>query len=509
MRTKVIIKNGIYSTISFLILIILGLIDRKVFLHILNIEYLGYEGLFSNIFSLLSLAEMGVGSVITYNLYYEIARQNKNEITKLMMIYKNIYRFIGIFVTVIGILIIPFLKFLIIDNQISFAYIIMIYLVLLISTICTYFLAYRRILFIANQMEFECIKVDTIVNIIIQIVKILVLIWSQNYIFYLSINIIKNILSNLIISRKYKKTFSFALKVHISFEDFKSRNFFKDIKNFMIHKISYLVYGGISNIVITTILGINTVGFFSNYMLIKTHVWTVINKMLNPMQATIGNLVYSEDSSEKGEKIFFMLEMGSFFLASFISITLFIFFQPFMEVWLGKQYLQSLFFVFLLAHNIYIGTIHEILYYFRTAFGVYELDRKYMLYAAIVNLILSIGLTKKMGLSGIMIGSNIGLMFIWYGRLKVVFNKYIKQSVKIYIYKHIVWMLLAFCEGVVVYIITRNIANNLSGLCFKLVVCIIIPNSINLIIFYRTNAFKMIRQYAKQVFNIVRSKLSL
>ena len=455
---------------------------------------------------MLSLAEMGVGSVITYNLYREIAAQNKQEIAKLMMIYKYVYRIVGCIVVIAGIILFPFLKLIIIGNQANWNYIQFIYIVQLIGVLCTYFLAYRRTLFIANQMEFICVKIDTVASVISQLTKIFILIFMQNYILYLSVAIVQNILTNFIISRKCNKVFSYAKKTKITRMDFQKWHFFKDIGNFMIHKISYLIYSGVDNIVISAILGINTVGLFSNYMLITSQVWKLISSILKPMQASIGNLIYSEENNDKGKQVFLMFDMGSFFLASFTSITFFVLFQPFIELWIGKQYLLEMSFVFLLAFNIYIGAIHEILFYFRSCFGEFERDRIYLVLAAIINLGLSITLAHRFGLSGIMFGTDIGLLFIWYGRIKVVFQLYFKTSYKTYICKQIGWIFLVGAEGILTYWLASYIPISIGGIIGKLGICLLIPNCLNLLIFHHTQNFSLIKMYVNQVLNILKKR---
>ncbi|MEF9918853.1 MAG: sugar translocase, partial [Eubacterium sp.] len=163
MRIKSVLKNSTYSIASYGILAVLGLINRKAFVYFLGIELLGYEGLFANIFSILSLAELGVSSVITYSLYEEIVNDNEAEIAKLMMIYQLMYRIIGFAVTIIGIILFFFLPYIIKDNTINWNYVRIIYLVQLIATVCTYFLSYKRILYVTDQKEFVCVKVDTLI----------------------------------------------------------------------------------------------------------------------------------------------------------------------------------------------------------------------------------------------------------------------------------------------------------------------------------------------------------
>ncbi|MEG0495424.1 MAG: hypothetical protein RR564_04055, partial [Eubacterium sp.] len=234
MRIKSVLKNSTYSIASYGILAVLGLINRKAFVYFLGIELLGYEGLFANIFSILSLAELGVSSVITYSLYEEIVNDNEAEIAKLMMIYQLMYRIIGFAVTIIGITLFFFLPYIIKDNTINWNYVRIIYLVQLIATVCTYFLSYKRILYVTDQKEFVCVKVDTLIKIVMLIVQTIIIVFLKNYILYLLCTVFSNIIANIIIARKCDKAYPYAKKAKITFADFKKRNFFKDLKNFLV-----------------------------------------------------------------------------------------------------------------------------------------------------------------------------------------------------------------------------------------------------------------------------------
>ena len=113
MRKKNSIKNMIASMGSNIVTIIIGLAAQAIFIKILGEEYLGLNGLFSNIISMLGIVELGIGNAIIYNLYKPIANNNIEEIKSLMRFYKKSYRIIALFVLIIGLLIIPLLQFIV------------------------------------------------------------------------------------------------------------------------------------------------------------------------------------------------------------------------------------------------------------------------------------------------------------------------------------------------------------------------------------------------------------
>lgn len=57
---------------------------------------------------MLSLSELGIGSALVFNMYKPIANGEKEKVCALLKAYRDIYRIIGIVISVIGILLIPF-----------------------------------------------------------------------------------------------------------------------------------------------------------------------------------------------------------------------------------------------------------------------------------------------------------------------------------------------------------------------------------------------------------------
>lgn len=83
-RTKNSIINLITAFIGQIFGVIISFIVRMIFVNYLSSEYLGINGLFTNILTMLSLVELGVGSAMTYSLYKPIAEHDIEKIKSLM-----------------------------------------------------------------------------------------------------------------------------------------------------------------------------------------------------------------------------------------------------------------------------------------------------------------------------------------------------------------------------------------------------------------------------------------
>ena len=199
MRTKKALINSIISVIVQGLTLILSFLNRRIFVYFLDIQMLGYESLFTNVFSLLSMADMGIGNIITYNLYRELASDNKKEIKKLMAMYKFMFRMVAIVIAVVGSLLIFFLPAIIKDDVDDWNFVNKIYILQLLGVVASYFLSYRRTIFIADQKDYKCTIVDLIGRISLQVGQIIVLALTKNFLLYLSVKIIVNILINVVV----------------------------------------------------------------------------------------------------------------------------------------------------------------------------------------------------------------------------------------------------------------------------------------------------------------------
>ena len=83
MRTVNSVKNIYISIVTQIIITLLGFLSRKVFLDSLGTEYLGVNGLLTNVLSMLTLVEGGIGASITFNLYKPLAEKNEEKVIAL------------------------------------------------------------------------------------------------------------------------------------------------------------------------------------------------------------------------------------------------------------------------------------------------------------------------------------------------------------------------------------------------------------------------------------------
>ena len=501
MNTQKTIKNSIISMICHIVILILSFVNRRIFVIFLDIEYLGYQSLFSNIFSIISVAELGIGHIISFHLYIEIAKDNKEEIGKLMNIYKCLYYIVSVTMLILGVCCCFFLSSFIKETSTDWLYLYIIYFLQLLSVVAGYAMSYKRTFLIVTQQEYRCIQIEMFVTIVVQLLQVVMLAIFRNYILYLCMQLSIALISNFIISIKVDKEYPYLKnKYVIKKEDMVKRNMFSDIKSYLIHQISYAIYSGTDNIMISAFCGIRDVALYGNYLILqKGFVQLFSYRMLNPVQAALGNIIYGDTSKEKQWEQFNMLDVFSFFLASYVGNGFLVFLQPAIQLWMGKDYLLSDKFVWIFSVTIYFVVVWEIIYKYRNVFGDYIKDRNLMILSAVLNILISIPGGYLWGIEGVQFGTLIAFFPIVYGRIRFVVKGYFKQSVQRYIMKHIALFFAVLAEGIICWYATRDLSISVSGILQRFGIWVIIPMVINVIIFFRNIYFKAMLKYLSSV----------
>ena len=491
MRKQNSIKNIIGSMLSNILTIIIGLIAQAVFIKILGSEYLGLNGLFSNIITMLGIVELGVGNAIIYNLYKPIAENNIGKIKSLMNFYKKSYRLIACIVAIIGIIIIPFLPFFIEEVSIDIN-ITLVYLLFLIDVVCSYLLSYKRSILYANQKNYIINIVHIIYTILLNTSQLLVLFFTKNYYYYLIMKIIMRILENFIISKIADKKYTFINEPSEKLDKETEKDIFTKVKALFFHKIGSFAVMGTDNIIISKFLGLVTVGLYSNYYLIINAVQTVFGQIITSFTASIGNMLVTE-SKEKCYDVFKKIRFFNFWLATFASCSTLVVMDSFINIWIGNNYILPLLVLEVLVFNLYQKLMRNSYMSFKEAAGIYYEDRFVPLIEASLNVIVSIICCKLFGLAGVFMGTIVSGLALWcYSYPKYVYKKLFDRSYINYAKETIGYIILFILIASGTYYLSTmiNFSNIYLEFVSNVIISLIVPNILLLIIFFKTDNFK-------------------
>lgn len=509
-RTANTAKNALFGLISQALNIILSFISRTFFINILGAEYLGVNGLFTNILTLLSFAELGIGNAVIYGMYKPLATNDKEKIKSLMALYAKAYKIIGLFVFVIGLLIIPSLDYIIKDTPTIKENINLIYVLFLLNTSLSYFFVYKKSIITADQKNYVILLYEQLFKIVQTLVQIVFLWLTGEYIIFLVIQIIITLLNNVYVSLKADKMYPFLREGTVETLDKKERNsIFSNVRSLFLYKFGSVILNGTDNIIISAIIGIAAVGLNSNYVLIISAMTAVTGQIMNGFTASVGNLnaVGTQESKESVfNKIFFL----SAWMYGFCSVGLFLFFNKFITFWIGESYIFSELVVFTIVLHFYVNNVHFTAYTYRVTMGLFVQGRWAPLTAAIVNILLSLLLGKAFGLAGIFFATSIA-RFLTTGLVDpiLVYRNGFKKSPLSYYTRYFAFMgLYTLLYFVMKYVISFVTITGFSGFIVEVIIVSIIFNIIMALVFWRYQDFVEIRKSISAIAKKIIMKLS-
>lgn len=425
-RSSIAIKSGVLGFSSQVLTIIINFIIRTCLIKYLGVEILGLDGVIRELVSMLSLADLGLSSAMIFRLYKAVIDDDTDKITDLMVIYKQVYKFIALAVFSIGVLLSLFLKFIISDIQMSWTFIYIAYYLHLFSTVSTYLLAYRRSILNADQKNYICIMVDTGMMIVFSISKIYFLVTMQSYILYLLFTIIQNIFSNVLIqlycNKKYpylsqKKAINKGLRRHL----------LSDTKDVFAGKIAGYIYSSTDNIVISIFNSTILVGYLSNYTYIFSAIRGLMSSITTPVQSLVGNYLNSTENKSQTFKTLNNYTHIRYLLAILFVVPTLSLSNLFIEIWAGSNYILPLGIVLLLSIDFYISCVYGPLGEYIIGMGMFKYEKVVTAIGAGINLLFSLVGANYFGIQGVLFATVLSQMFLWIGKGSVIFLVYFKE----------------------------------------------------------------------------------
>jgi O-antigen/teichoic acid export membrane protein len=498
-RTENSVRNIIFSFGYQFVTLILSFVNRSIFIITLGVNYLGISGLFSDILQMLSLADLGFGVALTYSMYKPLAEHDYNKLAALTNLYRKVYRIIALVVTIIGLSLVPFLKYLI-NLKHPIPYITLYYIMYLANTVASYLVVYKTSILTADQKDYILNKYRSIFSVL-QTLFMTIFLWiTKNYFIYLLVQVIFTYVQNFYCSYIAEKEYPF-IKKKVSMPLNEVKEIFKNLYSVFLYKISGVLLNATDNTIISVFIGTGMVGYYSNYSMIVARLTTLINTIFYSLTASLGNLVVKE-KAERRYRVFNVIQSVSSIFSTTCVICLMFLMQDFLRVWLGNKYLLSNFTLLAILINFYLGIILLPIWVYREATGLYQQTKYIMVLTAIINLFLSILMAKKIGIAGVLLSSAIARLvtYFWYEPV-LLFKKYFNQSSLVYFKQILLNIIFTIFIAIVLNVTVSKIVVN--GWPMFLLKAILVGGTsliLTLVFYYKTGGVQLIINRVKSLF---------
>lgn len=498
-------KNIAFGYVGNVVTQLLGFVLRTIFIAHLGDTLTGINDLYTGILSVLSMAELGVGTALNYSLYGPVARKDYEKVKSYMLLYKKAYRVIGLVIAVIGLLIVPFLPYLVKQPEgVTVRDLTLYYFIFLFNTVTSYFVAYKYSLVNAEQNNYIQTNIITITKMITVVLQIIVIITTENFYLYLLTAAFVELVQKVFVSHYLDKRYPYLLDRNVEkLSKEETGEIVTKTKALVFHKVGDVARLQTDSMIISAFINVTLVGFVGNYNMILTSVSNFVNIIFNSVLSSFGNLIATE-SREKQYSIFQVYRFFACWIYGFSAVGFFLLLTPFIILWQGSESVLAVSVVSCILIDYYFKGDRIILSNFKTAAGVFEQDKYLALIQGAVNLVISIVLVQKIGLTGVYIGTvisgliaNITKPFIIY---KVCFDKHVKSyfidSVKYLVVLSGILVILSGIRRVIMPEVT------IGSFAVMFVVICLVFNGIFLLLFGRTQEFAYL-------WGIIRRKLKM
>lgn len=510
MRARNSLCNIIGVLALYFVKILLAFVGKTCLIRILGDEYNGINALFSSIISMLSIAELGIGSAIIYNLYKPVKENNISEIKTIMKFYRVCYALIAGIVAILGIAITPVLNSFVGEVNIPDNIYLLFYLFLL-DAVSSYLLTYKRSILYADQKNYIISVCDIVYTVVLHVSQIAVLLITHNFVFYLTVGITCRILENMVIQGIANWRYPYLRDKNVeSLSPEIRRDIVKKVKGLLFHKIgSYIVYGT-DNLIISKMVSIVAEGLYSNYLTIITPLTNIISQMIIALQASVGNLLV-DNNKKKNYEIYRKIALLNFWLYTVSSVCLFFLVQDFITIWLGKKYLFDTFTVCILSVNFWQTGMRGALGVFKNAAGIYYEDKYIPLLESLINLVSSIVLVHYFGIVGVFLGTFISSLVIFlYSFPVLVYKPLFSKGYSVYVKEMSGYIIQYVGCNVMGFFVSRGIKIDAGSpyimFIIKALFVLGISNLLLYVVNHRTEEFRYYKNFFVKKFLFCRNK---
>ena len=496
-------KNIAFGYIGNISSTVLGFVLRTVFIMRLDETLLGINGLYTGVLSMLSMAELGIGTALNYSLYAPMARKDYEKLKSYMQLYKKSYRIIGVVVAVIGLVLVPFLKYFIKNpGNYEMEELTVYYLIFLFNTVSTYFVSYKYSLANAEQKNYIHTNVLTLTKLVTTILQLIVLLLTSNFLLYLLTAAAVELVQKIYASRYLDKRYTYLKEKDVKpLDKAETDEIVEKTKALICLKVGDVARLQTDSIIISSFIRVSLVGIVDNYNMIINSLSNFVNIIFNSAISSFGNLIATE-SKQKQYEIFRVYRFAANWIYGLSAVGFYVLLSPLIQLLWGEKWLLGNDIIALVILDYYFRADRIVMANFKTAAGVFEQDRYLPLAQGAVNLIISIVLVQKIGLIGVYIGTVVSGLMANVIKPFIVYKVCFERRVVEYFVDNLKYLGVMAVILIIILPISSKLLTEVTILSFVAVgiLIVLVYNIILLLFFRKTDEFRYLYEVVRRKF---------
>lgn len=393
-----------------LILFILSIFSRRFLIQYIGNDANGINSLYLSIVGVLSIAELGVGSAISFSMYQPIVNGEDEKVAALYKLFVKIYKIIGTIILVVGLAITPLLPLLAKGYRADFS-LYSTFIIMLISVAFTYTYSSKISLINAYKNNYITTTIISSGQILLYILQIIVLILFKSFELFLISRILAEILQAILTNQYVKKHYKHLIMLNSALDNETKGVIIKNIKAMFMHKIGGVLVNSADSIIISTFVSVTTLGFYSNYTTIMMAMAGILALFFSPLTSVIGHLC-AENNVEEEKKYFNFFYFLNFSLGCIFYLGYYAIIDNVIVLFFGDALIMHWEIPFIITLNYFIQFMRQSVLLFKDATGTFYHDRWKPLFEGVFNIVFSILFVQWFGVVGVIVATILTNIFI-------------------------------------------------------------------------------------------------
>ncbi len=487
-RTSRSMRNVSVSLSTQAVLLVLAFVSRSVFVTYLGVEVLGVNTLFMSLLAVLGLADLGLNAAVTYSLYKPLADGDETAIAALVRLCGDLYRYVALAITVLGLVVALFLDRLA-DADIPSRELYAGYLLLLATTALTYLMAHRAVLLVADQRLYLTTFYTFLFTAARHLSQIVVLVLTGSWLLFLTLHLVLTVANNAFVFWRVGRCYPYLSRIRPALKGDARREVLAHARALVVYQVGGVVLNNTDPVLISLLLSTATLGYYSNYLLLVGSALTLTQLLFVSVSASVGNLAASEDVGRK-RLVFEEIGLLAFWIYGTLATAFWVMLDDAVALWLGESFVLDQTVTLMVVLNFYVYGVMSPVMTYRTATAVFRETRFVMLVTAAVNLLLSLILGQLLGLEGILLATLVARLStnFWYEPWKL-FPRHLGTSSRGYFARQAGFAAMLLTAGGLVTLMVQPVSgHHVATVAIGLLAACVVITVMVLVAFGRTPA---------------------
>lgn len=459
-RTFFALRNAAVTGIVTFLNFPVQFVNRYFMVHYLGIVYLGLTSLFTNILSVVSLADLGIGTSIVFLLYKPLAQKNFRKVAIIMEFYKRIYHVIAIVIFVLGLFVLFFLKN-IVGKDINYPHVYALFVIYLLGSASSYLFSYNQSLLYADQKNHIVSWVNLVVTYVMLTIQIITVILFKNPLLYAALFVFSNFVTNIVVSIFVNNIYHLENSIKGSLNRNEKNLLKHNVIGNMFLRISGVVVTGTDNIFLSIFAGVTSVGLYTNYVTLTNVIQRIMTQMIGAVTGSIGNFITQKKTAENKE-LFFNLQFINFILVSMACLGILFLSDDVITLWLGNRYIINRRNVLLIALSFYFMNYRMLGWNFIAVYGLARYMKVFSINEMVANVFFTLIflVVFKLKLTGILLGTIVStLLTVTWQDPYIIFHHAFHSSCKEYFKKYLFNFVILLLELGILSVVSISLSN--------------------------------------------------